>query len=53
MTKIRATILALALGLDDPVTKWLPSFRPKFSDADAPDVRDAAYSSSVENAAQH
>ena len=39
---VTAAVLALVdrgtLNFDDPVTKWLPGFQPKFSDADAPEI---------------
>lgn len=39
---VAATILALAdagkLGLDDPVTRYLPDFRPRLADGPAPDI---------------
>lgn len=44
MTKpvVSAAALALvdqgALGLDDPITKWLPTFRPKLKDGRAPTI---------------
>lgn len=40
---VAATALALIekgkLGLDDPVTKWLPDFRPKLRDGSTPEIR--------------
>ena len=39
---VAATALALIergkLGLDDPVTRWLPDFRPKLPDGSAPEI---------------
>jgi len=40
---VAATALALIekgkLGLDDPVTKWLPDFRPSLRDGSTPEIR--------------
>jgi len=39
---VSATVLALVdrgrLSLEDPVTKWLPDFRPKLADGTAPEI---------------